>query len=75
MKRLDGVFEAFREFGAFGAVFGEKGLNWGSEEDLEGIDKAVEFFVAVAGHVAGGAGEEDLFEAFFQFIVVGEEIF
>ena len=75
VKRLDGVFEAFREFGVLFTVFGEKGLNWGSEEDLEGIDEAVEFFVAVAGHVTGGAGEKDLFEALLEFSVVGEEIF
>lgn len=75
VKRLDGVFEAFREFGVLFTVFGEKGLNWGSEEDLEGIDEAVEFFVAVAGHVAGGAGEENLFEALLKFRIVGEEIF
>ena len=74
VKRLDGVFEAFREFGVFGAVFGEKGLNWGSEEDLEGVDEAAEFFVAVAGHVAAGAGEEDAFEALLEFFVFSEEI-
>ena len=75
VERLDGFLDAFREFRVLGAVFGEKWLKRGFQEDLEGVDKTVELFVAVAGHVAAGGGEKDSFEALLEFRVVGEEIF
>ena len=75
VERLDGVFSAFREFGVLFCVFGEKWLKRGFQEDLEGVDKTVELFVAVAGHVAAGGGEKDSFEALLEFLVLGELFF
>ncbi len=75
VERLDGVFSAFREFGVLFCVFGEKWLKRGFQEDLEGVDESVEFFVAVAGHVAAGGGEKDSFEALLEFLVLGELFF
>lgn len=75
VERPDGVFEAFRELGVLFCVFGEKWLKRGFQEDLEGVDESVEFFVAVAGHVAAGGGEKDSFEALLEFLVLGELFF
>ena len=74
MERFDGLFEASRELGVFFTVFREKGFYWGFQEDLQGVDEAVLGVVAVAGHAAAGAGEQDGFEAVLEFGVVGEEI-